>query len=203
MTTKIKICGLTRVEDVQLAAGLGADLLGFVFVKSPRQVTPEQVVHISQGLPDRVLKVGVFVDTPLNDIKEVATFCKLDILQLHGSEDDAYCNALSRFNLIKVLRLGGVDSQVVKIPVATNFWATLLDTWLPNQAGGGGRVFDWQLAAPFAGSRFFLAGGLDAGNVQAAIEQTRPFGVDVSSGVETAPGIKDRAKMENFIKAVS
>ena len=200
MSTKIKICGLTRLEDVQSAVNFGADLLGFVFAKSPRQVAPEQVVEICQDLPEKILKVGVFVDASLNEIKETARFCKLDLLQLHGSEDKAYCAALSDFDLIKVLRLGGSESA--EIPETANFWATLLDTWMPDQAGGGGRVFDWNLAQPFAGTRFILAGGLTPDNVQAAIRQNRPFGVDVSSGVEAAPGIKDREKMEKFIKAV-
>lgn len=201
MSTKIKICGLTRSEDVQLAAGSGADLLGFVFARSPRRVTPEKVVQICQDLPEQVLKVGVFVDAPLAEIKEIAVFCHLDLLQLHGSEDDVYCRALSEFSLIRVLRLGGKLQFVVK-PANENLWATLLDTWLPDQAGGGGRVFDWQLAEPFAGSRFLLAGGLTPDNVKTAIAQTRPFGVDVSSGVEAAPGIKDREKIARFINAV-
>ncbi len=201
MSTQIKICGLTRIEDVQAAVKFGADLLGFVFAKSSRQVTSEQVVQICQELPDRILKVGVFVDAPLNEIKEIATFCRLDLLQLHGSEDEVYCATLSDFNLIKVLRLGG-NSESNEQPANTNIWATLLDTWLPDKAGGGGRVFDWKLAQPFAGSRFILAGGLTPENVQLAITQTRPFGVDVSSGVEESPGIKDREKIAKFIKAV-
>jgi len=158
VSTKIKICGLTRIADVQSAVNSGADLLGFVFAESPRQVTPEQVVQICQDLPEKILKVGVFVDASLAEIKEIATFCRLDLLQLHGSEDAAYCAALSDFDLIKVLRLGG-NSESAKKPANPNFWAMLLDTWLPDQAGGGGRVFDWQLAQSFAGTRFILAGG--------------------------------------------
>ncbi len=200
MSTKIKICGLTRIEDVEFAAAAGADLLGFVFAESPRRVMPEKVVTLCRDLPDKVLKVGVFVDAPLNEIKDIAAFCQLDLLQLHGLEDEAYCAALNGFNLIKVLRPGGPQSLIK--PASGSFWATLLDTWLPDQPGGSGRVFDWRLAAPFAGSRFFLAGGLSVDNVQTAIRQTRPFGVDVSSGVEAAPGIKDQMKMKNFISMV-
>ena len=205
MKTKIKICGLTRAQDAEFAAAAGADLLGFVMAQSPRRVTPEQVVSICRDLPDKVLRVGVFVDAPLNEVKEIAAFCRLDLLQLHGSEDDAYCAALSGFDLIKVLRLGragAAETPPVVKPEPADFWALLLDTWLPGQSGGGGRVFDWQLAAPFSGSRFILAGGLNPGNVKEAIIKTRPLGVDVSSGVETAPGIKDRVKIENFIQAV-
>lgn len=201
MKTTIKICGLTRIEDVESAVNFGADLLGFVFAESRRRVTPEQVVRICQDLPENILKVGVFVDAPLAEVKEIASFCRLDLLQLHGSEDEAYCATLSDFYLIKVLRLGGNFASQEKL-AGKNFWSILLDTWLPDQAGGGGRVFDWQLAEAFSGSKFILAGGLTPDNVQAAIRQTRPFGVDVSSGVEAAPGIKDRKKIERFVKEV-
>ena len=200
MIPQIKICGLTRYQDVRLAAELGADLLGFVFAKSPRRVTPERVVEISAGLSDKILKVGVFVDTPLAEIKEIANFCALDVVQLHGSEDLDYCQALSSFKVLKVFRLGGgrnlPDSSL------DSYWAALFDTWLPNLAGGGGKVFDWRMVAPWSGQRFFLACGLTPDNVAQAIAITLPFGVDVSSGVERAPGIKDAEKMRNFIGAV-
>ena len=200
MNPKIKICGLTRRQDVLLAAELGADLLGFIFAKSPRRVAPERVLEISAGLPEKILKVGVFVDAPLAEVKEVATICALDVVQLHGSEDLDYCRAFSSFKVLKVFRLGGgldlPDSSL------SSYWATLFDTWLPDQAGGGGKVFDWQLVAPWSGKRFFLAGGLTPENVGRAISITNPFGVDVSSGVEISPGIKDPAKMRKFIKAV-
>ncbi|MCD6293291.1 MAG: phosphoribosylanthranilate isomerase [Deltaproteobacteria bacterium] len=201
MNSKIKICGLTLRQDVLAAADLGADLLGFVFAKSSRQVSPERMVEISAGLPESVLKVGVFVDAPLTEIKEIAAFCALDILQLHGSEDLDYCRALDAYKLLKVFRLGQ-PGGVLPEASASAFWATLFDTWLPDQAGGGGRVFDWQQVLPWSGSRFFLAGGLTPENVGAAISMTRPFGVDISSGVESSPGIKDSAKIKKFIIAV-
>ena len=200
MNTKIKICGLTRRDDVLLAAELGADLLGFVFADSPRRVAPETVAEISAGLPEGVLKVRVFVDAPLAEVRDIAAICALDVLQLHGSEDPDYCRALSSFKLLKVFRLGAGRS----LPESslTSFWATLFDTWLPDQAGGGGQVFDWRLVEPWSGRRFFLAGGLTPENVGRALEMTRPFGVDVSSGVEISPGIKDAAKIRKFIAAV-
>ena len=201
MSTIVKICGLTRRQDVMQAVECGADLLGFVFARSSRQVKPEQVLEICRGLPENILKVGVFVDAPLKEVIATATTCGLDLLQLHGSEDDEYCRALSSFDLIRVLRLGGC-LQPMRKPSTTKSWATLLDTWLPNLAGGGGRVFDWQLASPWAGSRFILAGGLTPENIKDAIQQTQPFGVDVSSGVELALGIKDGKKIEKFITAV-
>ena len=200
MNTKIKICGLTRREDVLLAAELGTDLLGFVFAESPRRVAPERVVEISAGLPERVLKVGVFVDAPLAEVKDIAAFCDLDVLQLHGSEDMDYCRALNSYKLLKVFRLG-VGRSLPESSL-TSYWATLFDTWLPNQAGGGGKVFDWRQVLPWSGRRFFLAGGLTPENVGRALAMTKPFGVDVSSGVEISPGIKDAAKIRQFIEAV-
>ncbi len=200
MNTKIKICGLTRRDDVLQAAELGADLLGFVFAKSPRRVTPERVVEISAGLPKEILKVGVFVDASLAEVKDVAAFCGLDVLQLHGAEDSDYCRALNSFKLLKVVRLG--VGRNLPDSSLSSYWATLFDTWLPDQAGGGGKVFDWRQVLPWSGRRFFLAGGLTPENVGRAIAMTKPFGVDVSSGVEISPGIKDATKIRKFIAAV-
>ncbi|MCD6430209.1 MAG: phosphoribosylanthranilate isomerase [Deltaproteobacteria bacterium] len=200
MNTKIKICGLTRRDDVLQAAELGADLLGFVFAKSPRRVTPERVVEISAGLPKEILKVGVFVDASLAEVKDVAAFCGLDVLQLHGVEDSDYCRALNSFKLLKVVRLG-VGRNLPESSLSS-YWATLFDTWLPDQAGGGGKVFDWRQVLPWSGRRFFLAGGLTPENVGRAIAMTKSFGVDVSSGVEISPGIKDATKIRKFIAAV-
>ena len=200
MNTKIKICGLTRRDDVLQAAELGADLLGFVFAKSPRRVTPERVVEISAGLPKEILKVGVFVDASLAEVKDIAAFCGLDVLQLHGAEDSDYCRALNSFKLLKVVRLG--VGRSLPDSSLSSYWATLFDTWLPDQAGGGGKVFDWRQVLPWSGRRFFLAGGLTPENVGRAIAMTKPFGVDVSSGVEISPGIKDVTKIRKFIAAV-
>ena len=200
MNTKIKICGLTRRDDVLQAAELGADLLGFVFAKSPRRVTPERVVEISAGLPKEILKVGVFVDASLAEVKDIAAFCGLDVLQLHGAEDSDYCRALNSFKLLKVVRLG--VGRNLPDSSLSSYWATLFDTWLPDQAGGGGKVFDWRQVLPWSGRRFFLAGGLTPENVGRAIAMTKPFGVDVSSGVEISPGIKDATKIRKFIAAV-
>ena len=200
MTTKIKICGLTRRQDVVSAAELGADLLGFVFAKSPRRVSPETAAEISAGLPEKILKVGVFVDAPLAEIKEIAAYCALDVLQLHGTESLDYSRALNSHKVLKVFRLGSGH----KLPESsvTPYWAALFDTWLPDLAGGGGKVFDWRQVLPWSGRRFFLAGGLTPENVGRAVTMTTPFGVDVSSGVEISPGIKDPTKIRKFIAAV-
>ena len=200
MTTKIKICGLTRRQDVLSAAELGADLLGFVFAKSPRRISPERMVEISKGLPEGVLKVGVFVDAPLAEVKEIAAFCSLDVLQLHGAENPDYEQVLNAYKVLKVYRLG--SGRKLPESLLNSYWAALFDTWLPDMAGGGGKVFDWRQVLPWSGKRFFLAGGLTLENVGRAVEMTRPFGVDVSSGVEEKPGIKDAAKIKKFIEAV-
>ena len=200
MNTKIKICGLTRREDVVSAVDLGADLLGFVFAESPRRVSPETVAEISAGLPEKILKVGVFVDAPLAEVREIAAFCALDVLQLHGTESPDYGRVLNAYKVLKVFRLGGG----CKLPESSlsSYWAALFDTWLPDMAGGGGKVFDWRQVLPWSGRRFFLAGGLTPENVGQAIEMTSPFGVDVSSGVEISPGIKDAVKIRKFVEAV-
>ncbi|HDS16674.1 MAG TPA: phosphoribosylanthranilate isomerase [Proteobacteria bacterium] len=200
MTTLIKICGLTRAADVRLAAGCGVDLVGFVLAESPRRVSPETVAKIGAEIPEKVMKVGVFVDAERDEIMEIADFCKLDLIQLHGHEDEAFARALSPRRVLRVCRLG--SGRVLPAESFPYGWAALLDTWLPKQAGGGGRVFDWRLAEPWRGKPYFLAGGLNPGNVEAAIRQLRPFGVDVSSGVEAAPGIKDPDKLKTFVAAV-
>ncbi|MBN2808313.1 MAG: phosphoribosylanthranilate isomerase [Deltaproteobacteria bacterium] len=200
MKTRIKICGLTRRHDALLAAELGADLLGFIFANSPRRITPEKMREIAAGLPAEILKVGVFVDAPLAEVKEIAASCALDVVQLHGSEDLDYVQSLGGVKVLKVFRLG--SGRKPPESALSSCWATLFDTWLPEQAGGGGRVFDWQLVKPWAGRRFFLAGGLTPENVGTAIADTEPFGVDVSSGVEISPGVKDPEKIRKFIEAV-
>ncbi len=198
----VKICGLTRREDVAAAVAAGADLVGFVFAASPRRVTPGKVLEIGAGVPAAVKKVGVFVDERPERVVEIARTCGLDLVQLHGGEDEAYCRRIlaAGCDFIKVFRLG----RDRRPPTAAfpGSWALLFDTFLPGMAGGGGRTFDWNLVSGWSGRRFFLAGGLDPGNVGRALALTRPFGVDVSSGVESAPGIKDHEKIKRFVTAV-
>lgn len=201
MSTLIKICGLTRKDDVEAAAAAGADLLGFVFAASPRQVSAVQVREITSGLaPGGPLKVGVFVETPARQILDLAESCKLDIIQLHRPAMAEDFDLLAAFRLLPVYRLGGAGKPPAALP--EHVWATLFDTWLPDQAGGGGRVFDWSLVEKFCGRRFFLAGGLGPENVGLAVSRLKPFGVDVSSGVEAAPGVKDQDRIRAFITAV-
>lgn len=204
--THVKICGITNLEDALRAAALGADLLGFVFhPPSPRCVAPETAREISAAVrreAPSVRTVGVFVDLPPETVRAIAAQCGLDCVQLHGSEPPATAAYLTDagFEVFKAFRvrdgseLDGLDRYRVA--------AYLLDAYSPALPGGTGRAFDWGIAARAKEhGRIILAGGLTPNNVAAAIRVVRPWGVDVSSGVETAPGRKDHAKMERFIAA--
>ncbi|MCL6447194.1 MAG: phosphoribosylanthranilate isomerase [Armatimonadetes bacterium] len=195
----VKICGIRDLETALFAARAGADALGFVFAPGRRQVAPVQAKAIIRALPPGIVKIGVFVDAPLHEVQEIARFCGLDAVQLHGSESPRYCR-LAGLPVIKAFRVGAGDltGAVGSYDAA----AILLDTYVPGRAGGTGKSFDWRLAGKlklnYAG-RIILAGGLNAQNVQEAIRIARPDGVDVSSGVETN-GRKDREKIKEFIK---
>lgn len=196
---KVKICGITTSEDALHAAACGADAVGLVFyAKSPRCVRPERAREIVAALPPFVAAVGLFVNEAPARIREIAGFCALDAIQLHGDEAPQEC-FLPPYRVIKALRvrdaasLDGLD----RWPVA----ALLLDAWSTDSYGGTGQSFDWSLASRAAGRPFILAGGLTPENVAAAVRSVRPYAVDVSSGVEAAPGRKDPAKVEAFIQA--
>ncbi len=198
--TKVKICGITNLEDAQAAVEYGADALGFVFAPSPRQVTPQQVYQIVTQLPPFISKVGVFVDSELEAVKEIISACGLDLVQLHGSESPQYCQALFP-GVIKSFRVR--DRSLLSLLPQYKATAYLLDSYDINLAGGTGRSFDWDIARE--AKRFgtiILAGGLTPENVRQAITIAQPHAVDVSSGVETKSGKKDLAKLAAFIKAV-
>ena len=197
---KIKICGITNLEDALQAVDAGADALGFVFFKeSPRHIFPEQAAAIIRQLPPFVQTVGLFVNEALETVNQTADLCGLDIIQLHGDESPEFC-AVVRRRVIKAFRVKDIsclDSMKDYRPAAF-----LLDAWSPNAHGGTGRTFNWEFAASAAKSnRIVLAGGLTPANVADAVRQVRPYGVDVSSGVESAPGKKDAALVRNFIQA--
>ncbi|MDO3379109.1 phosphoribosylanthranilate isomerase [Geoalkalibacter halelectricus] len=196
---RVKICGITNRDDALHAVACGADALGFVFYsESPRCVTPEQVRPIVVALPPFVSATGLFVNASQKSIIQIAEFCRLDVLQLHGDETPADCRFEGR-RVIKALRVRDADSlnQAAAYPVA----ALLLDAWVPGHYGGTGECFNWALAAEQARSRpIILAGGLNPENVAAAVETVRPFAVDVSSGVESAPGRKDPRRVADFIR---
>jgi len=195
----IKICGITNVEDARLAVDAGADALGFVFYPpSPRYVTPERAASIIRALPPFVTAVGLFVDEPAEAINAVAESCGLDRIQLHGGEPPDLCTAVRR-RVIKAFRIQSAES-LVNLP-SYRVSAYLLDAYVEGALPGGtGASFAWELAVqakPYG--PVILAGGLTPANVEEAIRQVRPYGVDVSSGVERAPGLKDHHKVRTFI----
>ena len=196
MTVKIKICGLTNIEDALAAHRLGADALGFVLAESPRKVGAETVREIVNGLPPLAVTVGVFVNTPVKEIIRIRDYCGLDILQLHGEVNEKDLENLGR-RVIKVVKMGGPDKAGLNgYPKAM----LLLDTYSPDRAGGTGRTFDWNEAVDIARQRpVILAGGLKPENAASAVNIVKPYAVDVSSGVEKEPGRKDHAKIEHFI----
>lgn len=192
----VKICGLTTYQDAIATTEAGADLIGFVFAQSKRQVTVEQVDQIQRQLPDHVKKVGVFVDAPIHIVNQIARLVRLDYVQLHGRESVSTC-LKSEVPVIKALSLQTADSleQVLDyLPVVDYL---LLDGPKP----GSGQTFDWRLieSIPLARDKMILAGGLTADNVDRAIQEASPIGVDVSSGVETN-GKKDLIKIKQFIQ---
>lgn len=203
MRTRIKICGLTQVEAALHAAYAGADAIGLVFYPpSPRHVGIAQASEIAQALPAFVSSVALFVDADVATVQTVIEQVRPNLLQFHGDESPAYCR---QFNLpyIKAVRVrAGLDL----VQYATRYddaQGILLDAFVQGEAGGTGRSFDWALIPPDLPLPLILSGGLDTQNVAAAIEQIRPWAVDVSSGVESSKGIKDAAKVVQFIQEVS
>ncbi len=202
MQTKIKICGLTSVPDALAVAEAGADMIGLMFYDgSPRHVTPAAAAEIARALPPFVLRVGVFVNPEPELVLRAIGECGLNLLQFHGDEASAFCTQFGVMS-VKAVRVQTAESL---LPLA-NFHtdAFLLDAYSKAGLGGTGEKFNWDLAveAQKFGKPIFLAGGLTPENVAAAVMQVRPFAVDVSSGVEAAPGKKDAAKVRAFITAV-
>jgi phosphoribosylanthranilate isomerase len=195
----VKICGITSLEDAQVAADAGADAIGFVFYPpSRRYVTPEQAGRIIQTLPPFVTTVGLFVDMALDTVNDLAVRCGLDRIQLHGRETPEFCRQVTR-PVIKAIRIKNAESLTL-VP-DYNVSAYLLDAYVEGALPGGtGASFSWELAAQAKlYGPVILAGGLTPENIEAAIAQIRPYGVDVSTGVERAPGIKDHQKVRQFI----
>jgi len=194
---RVKICGMRSRQDAILTAAAGAWAVGLIFAPSHRQVTVDEAAQIIQVVPPSVHKVGVFVDSSIEAVKETVAATGIDMLQFHGQESPEYCQ---EFNLpvIKSFRVRDENSlaEVEKYQV----YAHLFDTYVPGSVGGSGKTFDWRcLEGLPRGQRIILAGGLNPGNVAQAIEQIKPFAVDVSSGVELF-GHKDRNLIENFIR---
>jgi phosphoribosylanthranilate isomerase len=201
MSVRVKICGITNLPDAQVAVGAGADALGFNFYdKSPRYVPPATAAEISRCLPPYTLRVGVFVNPPEEFVRRAIGECGLNLLQFHGNEPPEFCTQFGLMSM-KAFRVRDAGSLKELPKYRTDAW--LLDAYASDTFGGTGEKFNWRLAAevPRPGKPFFLAGGLTPENVAEAIRQVQPFGVDVSSGVESSPGSKDQGKVRSFIKS--
>jgi len=198
--TWIKICGITNLKDALEAVSLGVNALGFVFAPSPRRVEPPTVREISRRLSSSVLKVGVFVNQEFSEVERIASECGLTALQFHGDESPEYCQRFS-LPIIKAIRIRSLESleEMGRFSGAT----LLLDTFSSLKAGGTGIPFPLEIASKAKRrSDFILSGGLTPANVGEAVRRVRPFGVDVSSGVESKPGKKDLSRMVDFVKEV-
>jgi phosphoribosylanthranilate isomerase len=193
---QVKICGICDVAAAQAAVEAGADLLGFHFCSSDRRVTPEEAKAIVESLTVRPSVVGVFIDQDPGEVREIADFVGLDLLQLHGSEAPGFDAGRP---VMKVLKIR--DDQVPE----ADAWPDpiMLDSWSIDQRGGTGRTWDWDLARDLLATRkVFIAGGLEPGNVGKVVSRFKPYGVDVSSGVEASVRVKDPDKVRAFVHAV-
>ncbi|MGW8322645.1 MAG: phosphoribosylanthranilate isomerase, partial [Thermodesulfobacteriota bacterium] len=199
--TRVKVCGITALEDALRAADLGADAVGFIFYpKSPRYIPPPEAAEIIRRLPPFVASVGVFVDCPSGEIDSIAAACSLTAVQLHGSETPEFCDQF-RMKVIKAFRV-----RNARLPQEIEGYRTdaiLLDAFVEGSPGGTGKTFCWEVAREAKRfGRVILAGGLNCENIRNAIETVRPYAVDVSSGVETGPGKKDPKRLAEFLKTV-
>lgn len=193
---RVKICGICDADGAAAAVEAGADLLGFHFCSSPRRIRPEDARKIVEGLRARPTLVGVFIDQDPDEVWQIADFVGLDLVQLHGSEAPGFD---AGFPVMKVLKV-----REGQLPSAEG-WPdpVMLDSWSPDQRGGTGRTWDWERARPLLSARkVFIAGGLEPGNVGKVVSGFLPYGVDVSSGVESAVRVKDPEKVRAFVQAV-
>ncbi len=203
MRIRAKICGITRTEDALAAAANGADAVGFVFhAPSPRHITVDSALAISQSLPPFVTRVGLFVNAEAGFIKQTLVVMPLDLLQFHGDEPPEFCAGFGRPYIKAIAMRDGIDlhEQARRYSTAAGL---LVDAWSADVKGGSGNSFDWSLLPRESGKPLILAGGLTPDNVAAAIQQVQPYAVDVSSGVESSKGIKDADKIAAFMKEVN
>jgi phosphoribosylanthranilate isomerase len=201
---KVKICGITNALDAQVAVSAGADALGFIFyTKSPRFVQPMVAKHIISELPPFVLPIGVFVNEEPKRVRDIMEECGLALAQLHGDETPAYCESLERPILRGIrLRDRGSFLAMAEYKGRAGVRGFVVDAFSESAYGGTGKITDWNLASEAAkAAPILLAGGLLPGNVQEAIQKVKPYGVDVSSGVEASPGKKDPTKVKAFVHA--
>ena len=202
MSTRVKICGLTRTEDVESAVASGADALGFVFYESsPRAVSIADAQQLIRSVPAFVSVVGLFVNPTEQEVREVLEHLPLDLLQFHGDESPEFC---SQFQLrwIKAVRVQNREQVIQAFNQYHEAAGLLVDAWDPDHYGGTGKSFNWDLIPSERPLPLILAGGLSSDNVFRAVEQVQPWAVDVSGGVERSKGIKDIQKISDFIKEV-
>lgn len=200
--TRIKCCGMTRVGDALLAARLGADAIGLVFTaRSKRQVSLAQAREIVVALPPFVVTVALFMDDEASLVRQVLDEVRPALLQFHGDESDGWCAQFGR-PFLKAIAMGEGAAALSRLHDYPRASGLLLDGHAAGEAGGSGKVFDWSLLPDGLAQPLILAGGLHAGNVGDAVRTARPWAVDVASGVESAPGVKDPMRLAAFIRAV-
>jgi len=203
MRTRVKICGITRIEDAMAAAQAGADAIGFVFdPKSPRHVHPDQALKIARALPPFITIVGLFVNAAPDTIEGVLSHVPLDLIQFHGNEKPEQCRRYHRSYIKAIHMKPDVDLREMT-RLYGDATGLLLDTYIADMAGGSGQAFDWNRIPRDLGKPVILAGGLTPENVAEAVRKVHPFAVDVSSGVEQSKGIKDAKNISDFIDAVA
>lgn len=198
---KVKICGITNLEDARAAVNAGCDALGFMFYKkSPRYISPLKAKAIIRQLPKNIVKIGVFVNARKEDVARIAKLCRLNMLQFHGSESPEFCLQFCNYKVIKAFRIKNkIDlKQILRYKT----FAYLFDAFVRHKPGGTGKQFNWDLMTGLSGVKqpVFLSGGLNPGNVSRAVNKVRPEWVDASSSLENYPGKKDKAKMDKFVK---
>lgn len=202
MSTRVKICGLTRSQDVEAAVAAGADALGFVFYEpSPRAVTIAEAERLVRSVPAFVSVVGLFVNPSEAQVREVLEALPLDLLQFHGDEAPEFCAQFKR-RWIKAIRVRNREQVASAFRHYREASGLLVDAWDPERYGGTGKSFNWELIPSERPLPLILAGGLSSDNVFRAVEQVKPWAVDVSGGVECSKGIKDSEKIYDFIKEV-
>jgi phosphoribosylanthranilate isomerase len=193
--TRLKICGITNKEDAMMVSNLGADAIGLVFAESKRKITPERAKEIIEILPPFITTVGIFMDTDLQKVNEICEYTSLDAVQLHGNESPEYCDKVKR-KVIKGITVTNNDTKETLLSKMKNY---SVSAFILDPGRGSGKVFNWEIAKGIE-KPIVIAGGLTPDNVKQVIRNLQPYGVDVSTGVERDYGIKDRKKVEKFIK---
>ncbi len=198
-TVRVKICGMTRPEDILAASAAGADMLGFVFARSSRQLSLNSAIDLLDEVPVGIVRVGLFMNSRARSVNKVLDSVSLDLLQFHGNEDRLFCGSFG-VPYVKAIAMGNTSSRVDAAALYPDAAAHLYDSHAPGRAGGSGNTFNWSLLRKGT-HPVWLAGGLTPANVAAAVKQVRPWAVDVSSGVEESPGRKSHDLVKAFIRA--